>query len=65
MTSAFIMYAVAGILAGIGIGLLLALRRPQEPARIYVYRMAGIMALAAAIVLGFSATALRQWSMGT
>jgi hypothetical protein len=57
-----IMYAVAVALALTGAGLLLALTRPSGPAKVYVFRMAGIMALAAAIVLAMSATAMWRWS---
>ena len=56
------MYAVAAVFGLTGAGLLLSLIRPQPPARVYVYRMVGIMALAAGIVLTFSATAMWQWS---
>lgn len=58
-----IMYAVAAILCLVGAGLLLALTRPSGPARVYVFRMVGIMALAAGIVLAFSAGAMQQWSV--
>ena len=57
-----IMYAVAAVFGLIGAGLLLALIRPAGPAKVYVYRMAGIMLLAAALVLACSATAMWQWS---
>ena len=57
-----IMYAVAAVFAGTGAALLLALTRPNGPAKIYVYRMAGIMALALGVVLAFSATAMWRWS---
>lgn len=53
-----IMYGVAAIAAIIGLWLLLALRRPSGPARVYVFRMCGIMALALGVVLTMSATAL-------
>jgi len=53
-----IMYAVAAVLALVGAGLLLALARPSGPARVYVFRMTGIMALAAGTVLAMSATAM-------
>ena len=56
------MYAVATVLSLIGVGLLLSLMRPGGPARVYVYRMVGIMALAAGIVLTLSATAMWHWS---
>lgn len=57
-----IMYAVAAVFGAVGAGLLLALVRPAGPAKVYVYRMAGIMALALGVVLAFSATAMWQWS---
>ena len=57
-----IMYAVAAVFALLGAGLLLALARPSGPAKVYVFRMAGIMALAAGVVLAFSASAMLQWS---
>lgn len=57
-----IMYAVAAVFAVTGAGLLLALVRPGGPARVYVYRMVGIMALALGVVLAMSATAMWQWS---
>jgi hypothetical protein len=59
-----IMFAVAGVLALIGAGLLLALVRPSGPAKVYVFRMAGIMLLAAGVVLACSAGAMWQWSVG-
>ena len=58
-----IMYGVAGVFALVGTGLLLALTRPAGPAKVYVFRMVGIMALAAGIVLAMSATAMLQWSV--
>ena len=58
-----IMYAVATAFALAGAGLLLALARPSGPAKVYVFRMAGIMALAAGVVLAMSATAMWQWSV--
>lgn len=57
------MFAVAAMLCLVGAGLLLALVRPSGPAKVYVFRMAGIMALAAGIVLAMSATAMWQWSV--
>lgn len=57
-----IMFAVAAVLGIAGLWLLLQLRSPQGPARVYVYRMAGIMMVAGGIVLGFSAYAMWQWS---
>ena len=56
------MYAVAALTGLAGLALLLRLRRPAGPAQVYVFRMAGIMALAAGIVLAMSATAMWQWS---
>lgn len=53
-----IMYAVAMVLALVGAGLLMALMRPSGPAKVYVFRMTGIMALAAGAVLAISATAM-------
>ncbi|MFW2853042.1 hypothetical protein ACM61V_14135 [Sphingomonas sp. TX0543] len=53
-----IMYAVAAVLALVGAGLLIALARPSGPAKVYVFRMTGIMALAAGAVLAMSATAM-------
>ena len=58
-----IMYAVAAILGLTGVGLLLALIRPSGPAKVYVFRMVGIMALSAGIVLAFSAGAMQRWSV--
>lgn len=57
-----IMYAVAALFTLTGAGLLLALTRPAGPAKVYVYRMVGIMALSGGIVLAMSATAMWQWS---
>ena len=57
-----IMFAVAGLLALVGAGLLLALTRPSGPAKVYVFRMAGIMLVMAGIVLACSAAAMWQWS---
>ena len=56
------MYGVSALLALAGAGLLLLLARPQGPAAIYVYRMAGIMALAAGLLLAFSAHSMQAWS---
>jgi predicted membrane channel-forming protein YqfA (hemolysin III family) len=58
-----IMFAVAAIFGIVGTGMLLALRKPQAPARVYVYRMVGIMAVSLAIVLAFSAHAMWKWSV--
>lgn len=60
-----IMYAVAALLALTGAGLLLALTRPAGPAKVYVFRMAGIMAIAAGVVLAFSAHAMWRWSVAS
>ena len=60
-----IMYAVAAILFVAGVVLLVALTRPSGPAKIYVFRMAGIMALAAAVVLAFSAWSMHGWSVAS
>lgn len=57
-----IMYAVAAVLTLAGAGLLLALVRPSGPAKVYVFRMAGIMLVAAGIVLAFSARSMHRWS---
>jgi hypothetical protein len=56
--SVAIMYAVAAVLVLVGTGLLVALARPASAARVYVFRMVGIMALAGGAVLAMSATAL-------
>ncbi len=58
-----IMFIVAAVFGLVGTGLLIALRKPQAPARVYVYRMVGIMAVSIAIVLAFSAHAMWQWSV--
>jgi hypothetical protein len=57
-----IMYAVAVLFAVTGVVLLIALARPAGPAKVYVFRMVGIMALSGGIVLAMSATAMWQWS---
>ena len=57
-----IMYAVAGVLGLAGVVLLALLARPSGPAKVYVFRMAGIMLVAAGVVLAFSATAMWSWS---
>ena len=61
--SVLIMFAVAGVFVLLGAGLLLALIRTRAPAKIYVFRMVGIMALSLGIVLAFSASAMWQWSL--
>lgn len=57
-----IMFAVAGVLGLVGLGLLLALVRPSGPAKVYVFRMAGIMLLVAGIALAVAANAMWRWS---
>jgi hypothetical protein len=57
-----IMFAVAAVFALVGAGLLLRLVRPAGPAKVYVYRMVGIMTLALGIVLAISASAMWEWS---
>ncbi|MEG3123270.1 hypothetical protein [Sphingomonas sp. GB1N7] len=57
-----IMFAVGGVLTLIGAGLLLALTRPAGPAKVYVYRMVGIMAVSGGVVLAMSAAAMWDWS---
>ena len=59
-----IMYGVAAVFSIIGAYMLLALTRPAGPAKVYVFRMVGIMAIAAAILLAFGATAMWRWSAG-
>ena len=56
------MYAVAAVLVVTGAGLLLALARPSGPAKVYVFRMVGIMALAAGALLAFGAWSMHGWS---
>ena len=60
-----IMYGVAAVFSIVGAFMLLALTRPAGPAKVYVFRMVGIMALSAGIVLAMSATAMWQWSGAT
>ena len=60
-----IMYGVAAVFSIVGATMLLALTRPAGPAKIYVFRMVGIMALSGGIVLAMSATAMWQWSGAT
>ena len=57
-----IMYGVAAVFSIVGVYMLLSLARPAGPAKVYVFRMVGIMALSAGIVLAMSATAMWQWS---
>ena len=58
-----IMFVVAGVLSLIGAGLLLSLIRPSGPAKVYVFRMVGIMLLSGGVVLAFSAWATWEWSV--
>ena len=60
-----IMYGVAAVFSIVGAFMLLALTRPAGPAKVYVFRMVGIMALSGGIVLAMSATAMWQWSGAT
>ena len=57
-----IMFAVAAVFALLGASLLLALVRPSGPAKVYVFRMVGIMALSLGVVLAASAAAMWRWS---
>lgn len=57
-----IMFGVAAVLTLVGLGLLLSLTRPSGPAKVYVFRMAGIMLVSAGVVLAFSAWAMWEWS---
>jgi hypothetical protein len=59
-----IMYGVAAALSLIGTVLLIRLRGPLSARQVYAYRMIGIMAAAAGIVLAMSATAMWRWSVG-
>jgi len=58
-----IMYLVATLLGLLGAGLLLRLRTPLSQPKLYAFRMTGIMAIAAAITLGASATAMWRWTV--
>ena len=58
-----IMYGVATLFAVIGIGLLLMLIRQTSEAKVYAFRMVGIMALSLGLVLAMSATAMWRWSL--
>ncbi|MFS0773555.1 hypothetical protein [Sphingomonas sp. 1P08PE] len=59
-----IMYLVAAVLAAAGAFMLLRLRSARITERqVYAYRMVGIMALSAGIVLAMSATAMWSWSV--
>ncbi|MBB3878051.1 hypothetical protein JYA61_14250 [Sphingomonas pseudosanguinis] len=64
MTSAFIMYAVAAVLGGIGAVLLLQLRYPRSDQGRYARLIAGTMFAMGGIILAGFASALRQWSIG-
>jgi hypothetical protein len=57
-----IMYAVAALFGMIGAWMLMSLTRPAGPAKVYVFRMVGIMAVALGVVLAMSATAMWRWS---
>ena len=58
-----IMFVVAAVLTLIGVGLLLSLIRPSGPAKVYIFRMAGIMLVSGGVVLAFSAWATWDWSV--
>jgi hypothetical protein len=58
-----VMYAVAAVLSLIGTVLLVRLRGPLSERQVYAYRMIGIMAASAGIVLAMSATAMWTWSV--
>jgi hypothetical protein len=58
-----IMFAVAAVFALVGAWLLAELRRPLPEARVYAYRMVGVMALSGGVVLALSAAAMWQWSL--
>ncbi len=58
-----IMYGVAALFTVIGISLLLALVRKRSEAKVYAFRMVGIMALSLGLVLAMSATAMWRWSL--
>ena len=58
-----VMYVVAALLGIGGIVLLLRLRGNLSERQVYAYRMIGIMAASAGIVLAMSATAMWRWSM--
>jgi len=59
-----IMYVVAAVLTLIGTVLLVRLRGALSERQVYAYRMIGIMAASAGIVLAMSATAMWRWSVG-
>ena len=58
-----IMYGVATLFTVIGVGLLLMLIRQPSEAKVYAFRMVGIMALSLGLVLAMSATAMWRWSL--
>ncbi len=58
-----IMFAVAALFALVGVWLLAELRRPLTEARVYAYRMVGVMAVSGGVVLALSAAAMWQWSL--
>ncbi|MBM6576466.1 hypothetical protein KCP91_08775 [Microvirga sp. SRT01] len=58
-----VMYVVAAVLGIAGVVLLLRLRGNLSERQVYAYRMIGIMAASAGIVLAMSATAMWRWSM--
>lgn len=58
-----IMYGVATLFTVIGVGLLLMLIRQTSEAKVYAFRMVGIMALSLGLVLAMSATAMWRWSL--
>ncbi|WP_312488439.1 hypothetical protein [Sphingomonas sp.] len=62
MTSAFIMYAVAGMLGGVGAILLLQLRTPRSEQGRYARLIAGTMFAMGGIILAGFATALQSWA---
>lgn len=57
-----IMYVVAAVLTLIGTVLLVRLRGALSERQVYAYRMIGIMAASAGIVLAMSATAMWTWN---
>ena len=61
--SIVIMYVVAALFGASGTAVLLALIRETSEAKVYAFRMVGIMALSLCIVLAMSATAMWRWSM--
>ena len=58
-----IMYGVATLFTVIGVALLLLLIRQTSEAKVYAFRMVGIMALSLGLVLAMSATAMWRWSL--